>query len=168
MTLKIISKTKLPPSQTYDIHNFSEGLEDGNFIIDGKIVHNSILANGVRSFYDLMLLNAMGHPGPMQCCWSHSKILTERGLIEIKDLEQDRMPAITCLDNKGQVKQTTKYTVVSSGHKPLLKIKLKDGREIYVTKEHKILTKDQGYVEAANLRAGQNIRVYKASEDDPQ
>lgn len=38
---------------------------DGVFQFDSDLA-KSILANGVRNFRDLMLLNAMGHPGPMQ------------------------------------------------------------------------------------------------------
>lgn len=30
-------------------------------------VQRGVLANGVRDYYDLMIYNAMGHPGPMQC-----------------------------------------------------------------------------------------------------
>jgi DNA polymerase III alpha subunit len=38
---------------------------DGTFQFDTPLA-KSILSNGVRSFEDLMLFNAMGHPGPMQ------------------------------------------------------------------------------------------------------
>lgn len=40
-------------------------LTDGIFQFDTDLA-KSILANGVKNFYDLMLLNALGHPGPMQ------------------------------------------------------------------------------------------------------
>ena len=39
-------------------------MTDGIFQFDTDLA-KSILKNGVRNFYDLMLLNAMGHPGPM-------------------------------------------------------------------------------------------------------
>lgn len=66
MAIKIKSITESTVEDTYDIHNFDESVDQGNFVIDGLVVHNSILSNGVRNFNDLMLLNAMGHPGPMQ------------------------------------------------------------------------------------------------------
>lgn len=62
--------------ETYDIWNREDDCyvppggatadSHGNFVIDGLVVHNSILANQSYCFEDLMLFNAMGHPGPMQ------------------------------------------------------------------------------------------------------
>lgn len=43
----------------------NEQLTDGVFQFDTDLA-KQILGNGVKSFEDLMLLNAMGHPGPMQ------------------------------------------------------------------------------------------------------
>jgi len=63
--MKIKSIKKHHKAKTYDIHNFANGLSEGNFVIDGLVVHNSILKHGVNNFYDLMILNACGHPGPI-------------------------------------------------------------------------------------------------------
>ena len=53
--------------ETYDIWNKEPDsyLGHGNFVIDGLVVHNSTLTKGVHSFEDLLIFNAMGHPGPM-------------------------------------------------------------------------------------------------------
>lgn len=65
--VKIVSIKEAGEMESYDIWNHDDCLNgEGNFLIDGMVVHNSILQNGVRNFNDLLLLNAMGHPGPMQ------------------------------------------------------------------------------------------------------
>lgn len=48
----------------YALKLANEQKTDGVFQFDTDLA-KSILANGVRSFEDLMLFNAMGHPGPM-------------------------------------------------------------------------------------------------------
>lgn len=148
---------------TYDIWNKEPDCHDGqgNFVIDGLVVHNSILSNGVRVFEDLLFYNAAGHPGPMQCCWSHSKIDTEIGQTEIKDLDPKKHHIIA-LTNSGAIKTTNKYKPVESGIKPLIKIRLKNGKEIVVTKDHKILTPN-GYVAAGELNVGQKVAFYRES-----
>ena len=47
MAIKIKSITESTVEDTYDIHNFDESVDQGNFVIDGLVVHNSILSNGV-------------------------------------------------------------------------------------------------------------------------
>jgi DNA polymerase III alpha subunit len=65
--LTIKSITPIGDIHSYDIINNDHCFDDeGNFFIDGVLVHNSTLRNGVRSFHDLMALSALGHPGPMQ------------------------------------------------------------------------------------------------------
>lgn len=49
----------------YALHLANEALTDGVFQFDTDLA-KQILSNGVKTFEDLMLLNAMGHPGPMQ------------------------------------------------------------------------------------------------------
>lgn len=66
MAVKIKSMKSGGVHETYDIQNNAPDVTEGNFVIDGVVVHNSILLNGVKNFEDLMLLSAMGHPGPMQ------------------------------------------------------------------------------------------------------
>ena len=133
---------------------------DAVFQFDTELA-KSFLAHGVKSFYDLMLINAMGHPGPMACCWSHSKINTDNGMIMIKDLNND--DKIKCLSNNGDIISTNKYKVVRSGAKKLLRVTLKNGKTIVVTHEHRVLT-DNGYIQAGFLAIGQNVAVCKQSD----
>jgi intein/homing endonuclease len=93
----------------------------------------------------------------MQCCWSHSKINTEAGLKPIKDLDPES-DHIKCLGNNSEIITTNKYKVVNSGHKKLLKITLVNGKVLYVTKDHKILT-ENGYVAAGELTCGHKIAI---------
>ena len=139
----------------------NEQKTDGVFQFDTKLA-TSFLAYGVRNFNDLMLINAMGHPGPMQCCWSYSNISTDAGYTKIKNLDPCKNK-IKCLTNDGNIKYTNNYKVLNSGKKKILKITLEDGREIFVTKDHKILTADNTYVEAGNLKPEQYVRVHKES-----
>ena len=120
----------------------------------------STLQNGVQSFQDLMLLNAMGHPGPLECCWSQSNILTREGSIKIRNLQNDGHTEIACLANDGNIKYTKKFKVLKSGIKKLLKIRLKNGKELIVTPNHKILTDQNTFVKAGDLNVGQNVKVH--------
>lgn len=157
MTVKVLTKKSIGVHDVYDIHNFEPGLQDGNFAINDKIVHNSILANGVRNFDDLMLLSAMGHPGPMNCCWSYSNIDTDNGSTKLSQLDNTKH-RIKCKDNDGNIISTNKYKVVKSGVKKLLKITLEDGRIINISPDHVVYTKD-GPKQARDLSPGQDYAV---------
>lgn len=140
---------------TYDIHNKANSGDNGNFVIDGKIVHNSILANGVERFEDLLFFNAAGHPGPMQCCWSHSKIDIENDSIEINQLNHTTH-LLKCYTMDGHIKYTSKYKVVGTGKKKLKKITLSDGRVVIVTDEHR-LGVEGGYKYVKDLKVGDKL-----------
>lgn len=129
------------------------------------------LGNGVRSFNDLMVLMAMGHPGPMQCCWSHTSVMTDCGDIDIKDIDHTKH-AIAYLARAGE-KYTRNYRLYPSGKKKLLKITLSNGRVLMVTPEHPILTSvnvlladyasndilatTTDYTDAGNLKVGSTV-----------
>lgn len=156
-SLKIKSITQGDVVATYDIWNKETDClgNEGNFLIENKVVHNSILANGVKRFEDLLFYNAAGHPGPMKCCWSYSKINTEDGHRYIKDLVDDHRP-IRCLTTKGNLKFTDDYVVVESGLKELLKVTLEDGRELHLTEDHKVGCRVDGLIVYKALR---DVRV---------
>ena len=159
--VKIKSIQKDGVHLTYDIHNRAiqpsdgSGEPDGNFCINGKIVHNSILTNGVRRFEDLLFFNAAGHPGPMACCWPHSKIQTEGSDVEIKNLDNTKY-MLKCLTRCKHVKHTSKYKVVMTGKKKLKKITLSNGKTVIVTEDHRLGTKD-GYEFVRNLKVGDKL-----------
>lgn len=155
MPVRIKSIRAISPAETYDIENRAPDASEGNFLIRGLVVHNSILGHGVKSFDDLMLLSAMGHPGPMQCVRTDSLVNSENGYVQIKDLNGEK---ILALSNVGEPVFTDKYKVFESGKKRIMKIRTESGKEIFVSPDHKILT-ENGYVRAAELRQGFKIRT---------
>lgn len=130
-------------------------LTEGVFQFDTPLARQ-VLSNGVRSFNDLLFFNAAGHPGPLQCCWSHSKINTDKGLIRIDKLDKKQHKILS--ENNGELFYTDMYLAVNSGKKKLLKIKLKNGKEIIVSPDHKVAT-NNGYIKASKLSVGQNVAV---------
>ncbi len=58
-------KHKIDLDDPFALRLANEQKTDGVFQFDTDLA-KSILSNGVRSFEDLLLFNAMGHPGPMQ------------------------------------------------------------------------------------------------------
>lgn len=113
-----------------------------------------VLSNGVRSFNDLLIYNSMGHPGPLQCCWSYSNISTENGRTYIKDLTNEK---IKYLSEDG-VKYTDKYRVIYSGKRRIFKIKLVDGRELFLTSDHRVLT-ENGYKLVRELTTNDKVKA---------
>lgn len=120
-------------------------------------VQRGILSNGVRDYYDLLIFNAMGHPGPMQCIRSHSKVNTDKGKIEIEKLDRNQH-AIEYLDVNGNFLATCRYMIIKTGRRRIMRVKLKDGRSIDLTPDHKILT-NNGYVEAKDLKNGSRVAI---------
>lgn len=130
----------------------NERKTDAIFQFDTPLA-KQILSNGVRNFRDLMIYNAMGHPGPMQCCCSSSKINTDIGLVSISDLDES-VHKIEYLTNDVSSSFTSNYKVFKSKPKQLLSIRSLDEfgveKEIKVTKDHQILTKN-GWIRAGDL-----------------
>ncbi len=119
---------------------------DGIFQFDSSLA-KSTLANGVRNFEDLMLLNAMGHPGPMECVRHDSKINTKLGKVAIKDLScTDEI----CYMSETGLKTTSNYQVFGPEVKDILEITLADGTVHNVGLNHRFATK-RGYVLASEL-----------------
>lgn len=160
--IKIVSIEDYGTHETYDIWNQESDCfdEEGNFFVDNIVVHNSILKNGVRRFEDLLLLNGLGHPGPMQCVRSDSKINIESGLKQISELDAKTDKILAAA--KDETIYTDSYYVQSSGDKEIFRIKLEDGTEIFVGGDHKICVGDS-FVEASKLSAGQDVVVYRKS-----
>jgi intein/homing endonuclease len=159
--LKIKSVNKREVVATYDIWNKADDCYQGqgNFLIKNIVVHNSILANGVKRFEDLLFYNAAGHPGPMKCCWSYSKIDTEDGHDYIKNLAVDHKP-IKSLKTDGRIKLTEDYVVVESGTKELFKLVMEDGRELHLTLDHKVGCREGAKIvfkAVKDVRAGDDI-----------
>lgn len=132
----------------------SESQTDSIFQFDTELAKRT-LSNGVKSFHDLLIFNAMGHPGPMQCVRSDSKITTDVGLIDINKLD-NKKHKIGYLTNKNDVQFTDKYDVFSSGKKKIYKIKLVDGTIHFVSANHRFLTA-RGYVKTRDITKADKV-----------
>jgi hypothetical protein len=129
---------------------------DGVFQFDTDLA-KQILSNGVRNFNDLLLFNAMGHPGPMQCIRSDSNVNTEKGPVRIDELNGE---PILYLSDDG-IKTTKDYLVVESGEKELLEIELENGVKHYVSHDHEFLTK-RGFIRAGDLTESDEVCAHIA------
>lgn len=126
-------------------------------------VQRDILSNGVRNYRDLQIYNAMGHPGPIKCIGSQSRINTYNGLISILNLVPE-LHKITYVDVNNKTQHTNNYEVHKTGYKKLLKIKTKAGRILYLTSDHIVFT-NNGMIEAGNLEIGSKIRTIHQKGD---
>ncbi len=120
-------------------------------------VQKGVLANGVRNFNDLQVYNAMGHPGPIACIRSSSEISTDGDKIAVENLNQNEHK-LAYFNKSGQVSYTSNYKVIKTGVRKLMRIKLKSGKVIDLTDDHKVFTKS-GYIKAGELNYEHKVAV---------
>jgi ribonucleoside-diphosphate reductase alpha chain len=92
------------------------------------------------------------------CVTGDAYVLTDQGWLKAKDLKEG-MKVFT-LDGWKPIK-----TVIDNGVKQVLKVKLKNGIEISVTKDHKFLTED-GWKEISKLKIGDKVRIVFEDVDE--
>lgn len=115
----------------------------------------SILKNGTpKSFDDLMLLSAMGHPGPMECCAPYSKVLTDTGYVEIQHINNAHK--IAYIDNDENMKFTDKFLIGESGEKEIFEIETEDGNMLPLSADHLVLTPN-GFIKVKDLQENDDI-----------
>lgn len=132
----------------------SEGRTDAVFQFDTDLAKR-ILSNGVYSFNDLLIFNAMGHPGPMQCIAAHSKVMTDKGNVAIEELDNTKH-SIAYLADGECVKFTPNFVPVKTGSKEIIKLTLEDGSELELTADHQVLT-SAGYKRAGDLTSDDEV-----------
>lgn len=120
-----------------------------------------ILKNGSKRFEDLMIYNAMGHPGPVACVAPYTKISTRIGDMEILDLfNSNNKPELLFYDSNSTESYTSDYDVFDAGVKEVYRVELEDGTTIDVTDNERFLTED-GYKELKYLKEGDEIYTTK-------
>lgn len=127
-------------------------LTDGIFQFNTDLA-KQILQNGVRNFYDLLLFNAMGHPGPMQCVAKGTLVNTLDGLKKIEEISQD--DSIAYLNYDESILYTKEFSVLEGNYKDMLEIELEDGRKYELTDYHRVLVErddDFCYIMAGDLK----------------
>jgi len=130
---------------------------DSIFQIESQIQKGIIRDGGVKSFGDLVVYNALGRPGPIECCAKGSLINTDNGYCVIEKLDP-KINKILYMSDK--IKSTNNYQVFKNGKKKVFKIKLSNGKTIMVTSNHKCFT-SQGIKEVKHIKKGDVIYVKK-------
>lgn len=125
------------------------------FQFDSEGIRELCRKGGVTGFDDLAAYSSLYRPGPMNCVAKDNKIMIENGSKEIQNLLpfHDKIKYLT---NDGIFKFTEKFLLFKSGKKKVLKIKTKNGKNLTVTSDHRILTKN-GFIEAGKLKTGDKI-----------
>lgn len=131
-------KTDINMDDSRVLHLASEAQTDAVFQFDTDLAKR-ILSNGVSSFDDLMILNAMGHPGPMQCVGSQSKILTDCGPVLVTDVDQSRHK-IAYINNAGVLAHTSNFVPMLTGRRQMVRVCLANGNSLDLTADHLVLT----------------------------
>lgn len=126
-------------------------------------VQKGVLSNGVKSFSDLQIFNAMGHPGPILCMSGETLINTDAGYIRIDALDPAR-DQIQFVGSDKRIKTTKNYKVFKTGKQKTIRIKLSDGRTIRVTKTHKIFS-SLGIKQAGDLKIEDKLYVQKRTNN---
>lgn len=115
----------------------------------------SILSNGVRSFKDLMVANALGHPGPMACVRAGTPVTTDDGQCPIENLDNETH-RIAYLDNDGQTKYTSQFCLGKSARKKIYLITLANGTKLPLSGDHFVLTPD-GFRQVKDLTTNDSV-----------
>jgi intein/homing endonuclease len=92
----------------------------------------------------------------MDCLGKDTLVETSVGSKRISELSSDT-DSIAYLDTAGEKRFTNKFVVAGTGVKKVVKIRLKNGKEIIASKNHRFLAASGEYVKAENLRAGEKI-----------
>jgi len=129
---------------------------DSVFQIETPIQKDIIRKGKVRNFFDLVVYNALGRPGPMDCCAIGSLINVDIGYIKIEDLDY-HSHKILYMSNNGP-KFTNQFRSFKSGKKKLYKIKLSNGKSLILSAEHKIKTL-QCYKQVKDIKKGEIVYV---------
>lgn len=127
---------------------------DTVFQFDTELAKSILKTGTPKSFDDLMLLSAMGHPGPMDCCAPYAKVLTDDGYVEIKDI--DGSQNIAYINDQNEISYTTQYLIGESGEKEIFEIETEDGNIVPVSKDHLILT-PKGFIKVQDLKENDDI-----------
>lgn len=134
----------------------NEAQTRGIFQFDGEGMRNLIKQGGVTRFEDLVAYSALFRPGPLNCVHKDTFVNTNAGYKKIKDL-QPGFDEIAYVDGSKHIKYTKKFGVIKTGVKKLIKIKTKSGKTIVCSADHKILTDNNVFVEAGNLKLGDMV-----------
>jgi hypothetical protein len=137
----------------------NEGKLKGIFQFDSPGIRELVKLGGVDSFEDLVAYSALYRPGPMGCCEKNTKVYTKEGWKAIEKLEIFK-DEIAYVNSDGKLTFTKKFLKTPKQTKKLLKIKLKNGKTIVCSPEHKFLIEQNKFAEAKDLKKEMKLACY--------
>jgi DNA polymerase-3 subunit alpha len=101
-----------------------------------------------------------------QCCSYNSSVLTDLGYFKIGDIATGKVKVnyVLCVNNSGDIVKRKFGRCVKSGTRPVIKLTLDNGFNLTCTKDHRIMTKNRGWVEAQYLTSDDDILTTKDME----
>ena len=94
------------------------------------------------------------------CVTGDTLVYTDRGLVRADQLWFENEPVTVAVDSRMGDDAFLKATeVFATGIKPVYRLTTKEGFELRLTADHRVLTEERGWVEAQDLKQGDRIRV---------
>jgi len=121
-----------------DMYDIQVDHSASNFVIDGMIVHNSLLDGSRKAFKQLRLMEDAALIYRI-CVRGDTKVRTVDGYKKITDIEIGDVAY--CLDRDGEIKETKIVNNVCNGKDKIYKVYSRH-REIYANATHPILVVD--------------------------
>jgi len=90
------------------------------------------------------------------CVTGDTLVYTERGLVPIRELTDERLMLDTRL---GAEVSSTCVRAFSTGKRPVFRLKTAEGHEVRLTADHRVLT-TRGWIEAKDLIPGEHIHIF--------
>ncbi len=111
----------------------------------------------MREYHNVEYAHPITSTNP--CVTGDTLVYTSEGLVPIAELaDANRAPAVT-LDGRFEAGPWGPASVpFTSGFKPVFRLETREGYELRVTEDHKIMT-ERGWVAARDLRAGDRLHI---------
>ena len=108
--------------------------------------------NPVRHLADIEATNP--------CITGDTLVYTSEGIRRARDLNREGNPIDVVTDGRnslGKIQHAS--NMISTGVKPIVRIRTREGYSVKVTEDHLILSHERGWIKAGNLRLGEKIRI---------
>ena len=108
--------------------------------------------NPVRHLADIEATNP--------CITGDTFVYTSEGMRRAKDLNMEGNPIDVITDGRNSSRKMQHASnMISTGVKPIVRVRTKEGYSVRVTEDHLILSHERGWIKAGNLRLGEKIRI---------
>ncbi len=108
--------------------------------------------NPVRHIADIEATNP--------CVTGETLVYTSQGLRRAYDLYTEGNPIDVVTDSRNSWRKLQPASnVISTGVKPVVKLRTKEGYSLRLTEDHLVLSHERGWIKAGDLRTGEKIRI---------